>query len=417
MFTLKHKALKYKSKYLNLKMNSGPGDKRSSDEISVPTLEERSKQIVDNFVSQRTIVPDYYRGVVRFPVPHKSARWSDDMVYQPVQYTAAVTIYHSVLMKNPWDKDYNFDPTHTEYVVGKGMVTAKRGGWADPEDIDQPVPVTGPRPLNNELEPVIRKVDWSARQEILNCQAKLDECLSNVMDDQRDNNSKIRDCLPLLLDFCNENGIKLRYSYTGPIQFGDDGLPQNPIGRTGLVGRGTLGNWGPNHAADPVVCRAHPESKKLQFVLIKRPRGEGWALPGGMVEAGQTIGNARTREFAEEALNSNRREGESDADFKIRTDALESELKEMFSHSNEILYQGVVDDPRNTDNSWMETAAILTLMTGQYAELKLEAGDDAERAKWTDYDKDKPLFASHKLFIDLAVDNLLKKGLVEERAD
>jgi len=30
---------------------------------------------------------------------------------------------------------------------------------------------------------------------------------------------------------------------------------RNPIGRTGMHGRGLLGRWGPNHAADPVVTR------------------------------------------------------------------------------------------------------------------------------------------------------------------
>lgn len=30
---------------------------------------------------------------------------------------------------------------------------------------------------------------------------------------------------------------------------------RNPVGRTGLTGRGLLGRWGPNHAADPVVTR------------------------------------------------------------------------------------------------------------------------------------------------------------------
>lgn len=34
-----------------------------------------------------------------------------------------------------------------------------------------------------------------------------------------------------------------------------DGRPLNPIGRTGLTGRGVLGKWGPNHAADPIVTR------------------------------------------------------------------------------------------------------------------------------------------------------------------
>lgn len=39
-----------------------------------------------------------------------------------------------------------------------------------------------------------------------------------------------------------------------------DGIPINPSGRTGVKGRGQLGKWGPNHAADPVVTR---------FLLIK----------------------------------------------------------------------------------------------------------------------------------------------------
>ena len=30
---------------------------------------------------------------------------------------------------------------------------------------------------------------------------------------------------------------------------------RNPVGRTGLMGRGLLGRWGPNHAADPIVTR------------------------------------------------------------------------------------------------------------------------------------------------------------------
>ena len=32
-------------------------------------------------------------------------------------------------------------------------------------------------------------------------------------------------------------------------------FPRNPVGRTGMVGRGLLGRWGPNHAADPIVTR------------------------------------------------------------------------------------------------------------------------------------------------------------------
>ena len=34
-----------------------------------------------------------------------------------------------------------------------------------------------------------------------------------------------------------------------------DGWPRNPVGRTGITGRGQLGKWAVNHAADPIVTR------------------------------------------------------------------------------------------------------------------------------------------------------------------
>jgi len=34
-----------------------------------------------------------------------------------------------------------------------------------------------------------------------------------------------------------------------------DGIPQNPVGRTGITGRGVLARWGPNHACLTVVTR------------------------------------------------------------------------------------------------------------------------------------------------------------------
>lgn len=53
-----------------------------------------------------------------------------------------------------------------------------------------------------------------------------------------------------------------------------DGLPLNPLGRTGLIGRGLLGRWGPNHCGDPVVTRYRPllgynmHMKKLLVMLV-----------------------------------------------------------------------------------------------------------------------------------------------------
>lgn len=45
-----------------------------------------------------------------------------------------------------------------------------------------------------------------------------------------------------------------RVSYEGIYEI-VKGRPLNPRGRTGLCGRGVLGRWGPNHAADPIVTR------------------------------------------------------------------------------------------------------------------------------------------------------------------
>lgn len=45
-----------------------------------------------------------------------------------------------------------------------------------------------------------------------------------------------------------------RLSFTGNYDVVDK-LPRNPFGRTGIIGRGLLGRWGPNHAVDPIVTR------------------------------------------------------------------------------------------------------------------------------------------------------------------
>uniref|UniRef100_A0A8C3TQ30 ADP-ribose pyrophosphatase, mitochondrial n=1 Tax=Catharus ustulatus TaxID=91951 RepID=A0A8C3TQ30_CATUS len=176
----------------------------------------------------------------------------------------------------------------------------------------------------------------------------------------------------------------------------ENGRPRNPVGRTGLTGRGLLGRWGPNHAADPVVTRwkrdgsgnkvAHPVSGKniLQFVAIKRRDcGEWLAFP----------------EFQEEALNSLEKSPEEKA-------KLEKQLQKLFSQDHFVVYRGYVDDPRNTDNAWMETEAVnYHDETGETMDnLPLEAGDDAGVVKWVDISEKLELYASHSYFIKLVTE-------------
>jgi ADP-ribose pyrophosphatase len=46
-----------------------------------------------------------------------------------------------------------------------------------------------------------------------------------------------------------------RRSWEGVYKVNEKGYPLNVVGRTGLGGRGSLGKWGPNHAADCIVTR------------------------------------------------------------------------------------------------------------------------------------------------------------------
>ena len=89
-------------------------------------------------------------------------------------------------------------------------------------------------------------------------------------------------------------GLDQRVSYAAngqatAVLLDDDGMPRNPAGRTGLRGRGLLGKWGPNQAADPIVTRYDPQTQKLQMVAIHRKDTGEWAIPGGMVDDGEVV--------------------------------------------------------------------------------------------------------------------------------
>ncbi|XP_075174666.1 ADP-ribose pyrophosphatase, mitochondrial isoform X3 [Anomaloglossus baeobatrachus] len=157
------------------------------------------------------------------------------------------------------------------------------------------------------------------------------------------------------------DGQVQRTSYERTYEVSDGG-PRNPTGRTGIIGRGLLGRWGPNHAADPIITRwkrdaagekvLHPDTGKpvLQFVSIQRKDCGQWAIPG--------------------------------------------------------IYRGYVDDPRNTDNAWMETQAVnYHDDTGHILDkLALEAGDDAGKVQWVDVSGSRSLYANHAHFLQIAAE-------------
>lgn len=116
--------------------------------------------------------------------------------------------------------------------------------------------------------------------------------------------------------------------------------------------------------------------KVLQCVLVIRRDNGQLALPGGIVEPGHTVTATVKKEFGEEALNTL---GIPEEDAKV----LVQRVQKAFANGV-VIYTGYSDDPRNTDNAWLETSVYHfhdedgTTM----ARFPLQGGDDAKSAAW-----------------------------------
>ncbi len=156
----------------------------------------------------------------------------------------------------------------------------------------------------------------------------------------------------------------------------------NPKGKTGIKGRGMLGKFGPNHAADVIVTRYH--KGKCQALLVEKKLEGGttaFAWPAGMVEAGESVPLTLRRELTEEAV------AEGDA------------VERLFQTCRRsVVYAGHVDDWRNTDVAWMETNAVhyhATQEIGDQLELKVDDTDEIHKSMWVDMDSVTQMYASH----------------------
>ena len=89
---------------------------------------------------------------------------------------------------------------------------------------------------------------------------------------------------------------------------------------------------GPNYTADSVIIS--PIAQKI--LLIKRSSGE-WALPGGFINSKEESFTAAIRETKEETGT-------------------------IISDDPILIYKGLVNDPRSSQTSWVETSAYLFIV-------------------------------------------------------
>lgn len=121
----------------------------------------------------------------------------------------------------------------------------------------------------------------------------------------------------------------------------------------------------------------------------------------GMVDPGEKVSQTLKREFLEEALNGHL------LDEKSKNE--KSKILDKFFDSGSEIFRGqVVTDPRNTDNSWMETVVyhVHDEDGAIVGKLDLKAGDDAKDVEWRDIDSNLNLYADHKKFIQMIVDRM-----------
>ena len=107
-----------------------------------------------------------------------------------------------------------------------------------------------------------------------------------------------------------------------------------------------------------------------------------------MVNAGEKVTQTVRREFMEEAGNL--------ADEQRRQQ--HKQMVENLFAGGRVVYEGYVDEPRNTDHAWLETTVFhfhCSAVVGRL--LPLNAGDDATAVRWLDIGPDNPqLYPPHR---------------------
>ncbi|KAM3842235.1 transient receptor potential cation channel subfamily M member 2-like [Diretmus argenteus] len=112
---------------------------------------------------------------------------------------------------------------------------------------------------------------------------------------------------------------------------------RNPGGRTGIRGRGTLTCLGPNLNIDPVLTRwRDSERSSLEFLAVWDESQGVWALPAGPVQSDELLPVTLKRLMGKKLY----------------------EKMNAKAAAGTKVFEGYVDDCRNTDNAWVETTAL-----------------------------------------------------------
>jgi len=143
-----------------------------------------------------------------------------------------------------------------------------------------------------------------------------------------------------------------------PAKHRDDlGRPLNPRGRTGIAGRGLLGNWGPNLSVAGVVIRSN-RAGKLEILLGHGEDETELELAKGFIHPNESPEVCLERVLsAETGWTPN-------------------------SFSDEVVFEGYTYDPRQTDHAWIESLAYLLFEGDGSATESFDPGGEFNEVRW-----------------------------------
>ena len=143
-----------------------------------------------------------------------------------------------------------------------------------------------------------------------------------------------------LINYYSHHYKKGRMMYDGNPAFY---IPLNPYGIQGTKGRGLLQKWGPNLNVDVLITIPHPKTKLIHVVLQRYTHKVIlYGIPNGICSLScNTLPNKGAIITLLQSC--------------LGDDYITKFPKMCLGGHPKVLYSGLVNDVRNTDNAWIET--------------------------------------------------------------
>lgn len=195
----------------------------------------------------------------------------------------------------------------------------------------------------------------------------------------------------------DEEGVD-RISIVGRYSIAE-GFPRNPKGRTGLGGRGNLPRWGPNKLAVTIFTRYKMEQLPgmaeeadlsasvfnkqglpvLEVLLVKMVGSEQPIFPQGFVAPKEVARQTHQRVLLDLCFHSSNMGTVARNELVLTTEPLFKCYKEIS--------KSYMDDPMNTDNSWIEVVAASIHDSQGSIHPQLKCGNGVQSADWVTLDE------------------------------